>query len=181
MAAELHRLGWSRDSDLLKKVEVLSGWNQNRVWGAGIVSQAEAYRGYLGVRSGLKEAGIIEDPVWWKSLVATGLQAIGLLPDEITLRRQVLTDPKGIVSWQKSLMTASDWQVPIANPTFVRGCAPHRKTGETCGWDLAADLGTPVFPARSGQVVQAQCGWNTGYGCYVRVDHGNGMETRYLT
>lgn len=179
MAAELHRLDWSKDADLLTKVDVLAGWNQNRLWGTGIITQAEAYRGYLGVRSGLTQAGILEEPVWWKSLAAFGLQAVGLLPDETTLRHQVLTSAEGIFSWQKDLLVAGGWQIPIANPTFVRGCAPHQTTGETCGWDLGVDLGTPIFPAKAGQVTEAQCGWNDGYGCFVRVDHGAGAETRY--
>ena len=179
MAAELHRLGWNQDANLLTKIDVLSGWNRNGDWTGSIIAKAEAYRAYLGVRSGLKQAGIIEDEVWWKSLAARGLGIIGLLPDEITLRRQLLTDAEGIFSWQRGLMIAGDWQVPIANPTFVRGCASHQQTGEICGWDLAVDLSTPIFPAKAGQIIEARCGWNDGYGCFVRVDHGNGMETRY--
>lgn len=45
------------------------------------------------------------------------------------------------------------------------------------GLDMAAAAGTPVMAARSGRVVAA--GWHDGYGWYVLLDHGDGMQTRY--
>ena len=45
------------------------------------------------------------------------------------------------------------------------------------GIDLAAPAGTPVYAARDGRVIFA--GWGYYYGRYVRIDHGNGVETRY--
>jgi len=50
----------------------------------------------------------------------------------------------------------------------------------------AVDLATwhsnpyvPVKAAKSGTVVIARGGWNGGYGNYIKIDHGNGVETRY--
>lgn len=40
-------------------------------------------------------------------------------------------------------------------------------------------IGTPIYAARAGTIVTSQCGWNGGYGCYVVVDHGNGVKTLY--
>ncbi len=45
------------------------------------------------------------------------------------------------------------------------------------GIDLAAPTGTPVYAAKSGRVIFA--GWGYYYGRYVRIDHGDGVETRY--
>lgn len=47
------------------------------------------------------------------------------------------------------------------------------------GVDIAGQIGLPNYAARSGQVVKSQCGWNGGYGCYIIIDHGNGIQTLY--
>lgn len=61
-------------------------------------------------------------------------------------------------------------QAPILEFTEFSG-APH------LGLDMAAAAGTPVMAARSGTVVAA--GWHDGYGWYVLIDHGDGIQTRY--
>jgi murein DD-endopeptidase MepM/ murein hydrolase activator NlpD len=45
------------------------------------------------------------------------------------------------------------------------------------GVDLAAATGTPITAPSPGVVVAAQ--WWGGYGLFVAVDHGKGMQTRY--
>lgn len=45
--------------------------------------------------------------------------------------------------------------------------------------DVAGWLGAPVTAADGGYVVLAGGGWNSGYGNYVIVDHGNGFTTLY--
>jgi len=40
-------------------------------------------------------------------------------------------------------------------------------------------MGTPIYAVRAGRVTISQCGWNGGYGCYVMLDHGNGVKTLY--
>lgn len=45
------------------------------------------------------------------------------------------------------------------------------------GLDIPKPYGTPVYPARSGRVVDA--GWNEGYGQLVIIKHNNGETTRY--
>jgi LysM repeat protein len=52
------------------------------------------------------------------------------------------------------------------------------------GWrhlaiDVAGPVGTAVYAAKSGTVLVSQCGWNYGFGCYVHIDHGNGITTLY--
>lgn len=47
------------------------------------------------------------------------------------------------------------------------------------GMDIAGKVGLPNYAAKSGTVVKSQCGWNGGYGCYVILDHGNGVQTLY--
>lgn len=47
------------------------------------------------------------------------------------------------------------------------------------GIDIEADTGTPIYAAEGGRVIVSQGGWNGGYGNYIIIDHGNGMQTVY--
>ncbi len=46
--------------------------------------------------------------------------------------------------------------------------------------DIAGRCGSLVYTASAGQVIASQeGGWNSGYGNFVDIDHGNGISTRY--
>lgn len=45
--------------------------------------------------------------------------------------------------------------------------------------DIAGPIGTPIYAARAGSVIKSQCGYNGGYGCYIIIDHGDGVQTLY--
>lgn len=45
------------------------------------------------------------------------------------------------------------------------------------GLDIPKPYGTPIYPARSGRVIQA--GWHDGYGMIVIILHSDGWTTRY--
>ncbi len=45
--------------------------------------------------------------------------------------------------------------------------------------DIAGPWQTPIYAAKTGVVEKAQCGWNSGYGCYIIINHGNGVKTLY--
>ena len=49
------------------------------------------------------------------------------------------------------------------------------------GLDIAgaSRYNAPLYAAESGTVIKAQGGWNGGYGVYVILDHGNGLQTLY--
>jgi murein DD-endopeptidase MepM/ murein hydrolase activator NlpD len=51
------------------------------------------------------------------------------------------------------------------------------------GWngvDIAAPQGSPIYAAAAGSVIVSRVGgWNGGYGNYVVIDHGNGVQTLY--
>ena len=58
----------------------------------------------------------------------------------------------------------------------------HPVTGEYKnhgGTDIGASYGTAIWAADSGKVVTSCDGWNGGWGNYVMIDHGNGMQTLY--
>lgn len=45
--------------------------------------------------------------------------------------------------------------------------------------DIANKLKTPIYAAADGIVIKASEGWNYGFGSYIIIDHGNGVETLY--
>ena len=45
--------------------------------------------------------------------------------------------------------------------------------------DIANKMNTPIYAAASGKVIKSADGWNYGYGKYIIIDHGNGIETLY--
>lgn len=45
--------------------------------------------------------------------------------------------------------------------------------------DIGNKLNTPIYASAAGSVIKSADGWNYGYGKYVVVDHGNGVETLY--
>ncbi|HEV7183670.1 MAG TPA: M23 family metallopeptidase [Leifsonia sp.] len=77
--------------------------------------------------------------------------------------------------------TASGWALPVLGPlTDVFGPRPSRPAGTALfhpGDDLGANCGATIVAAAAGTVVQA--GWNGGYGNFVLIDHGGGVQTAY--
>jgi LysM repeat protein len=48
------------------------------------------------------------------------------------------------------------------------------------GVDIAGgSFSTPNYASKAGVVVKSQCGWNSGYGCVIIIDHGGGLKTLY--
>lgn len=45
--------------------------------------------------------------------------------------------------------------------------------------DIANSCGTPIYAAASGMVIEAQEGWNSGYGNFIKLQHPNGVVTVY--
>jgi murein DD-endopeptidase MepM/ murein hydrolase activator NlpD len=67
---------------------------------------------------------------------------------------------------------------PITTPFGERG--PYWRLGYHPGIDLGVPIGTPVKAVTDGVVLEAESdGYNSGYGSYVKIDHGNGLESLY--
>lgn len=49
--------------------------------------------------------------------------------------------------------------------------------GRHAGLDIAAPYGSSIYAVASGKVISA--GWYGGYGNYITIDHGNGLQTSY--
>lgn len=45
--------------------------------------------------------------------------------------------------------------------------------------DIAGPWQSPIYATKAGVVEISQCGWNSGYGCYIIIDHGGGIKSLY--
>ena len=59
-----------------------------------------------------------------------------------------------------------------------------RRISQYFGWrhtavDVAGPVGTAIYASRAGTVIKSQNGWNGGYGNYIILDHGDGVQTLY--
>lgn len=104
--------------------------------------------------------------------------------------------PNGIMPQQKAIAA-----VPKNYSSFVKVATPPNSTGKVSlsgfvwpsgaktitqyfSWshraiDVAGPLLTANYAAKAGVVKISQCGWNNGYGCYIIIDHGGGVQTLY--
>ena len=79
--------------------------------------------------------------------------------------------------------TFDTFHYPVASVTRLSsrfGMRRHPITGARrvhLGIDIPKPYGTPVYPARSGTVVET--GWHEGYGLLVIIRHSDGWTTRY--
>ena len=63
-------------------------------------------------------------------------------------------------------------------PTTVRRITQYFGWRHT-GLDIGGPAGTPIYASLPGIVTRSSCGWNGGYGCYIIIDHGKGVQTLY--
>ena len=61
----------------------------------------------------------------------------------------------------------------------INGIITQYFTWYHTGLDIAGPVGTPIYAAKSGVIVEASCGWNWGYGCHVLMNNGGSFETMY--
>ena len=78
-------------------------------------------------------------------------------------------------------ISLSGWVRPAAGPiTDNYGYRVSPTSGASTyhqGTDIGAYCGAPIYAASGGTVVYA--GWNGGYGNFVLIDHGGGVQTAY--
>ena len=78
-------------------------------------------------------------------------------------------------------ISAAGWAKPVdGNITSSFGPRVPPTGGASSyhqGTDLGAGCGSPIYAAAAGTVVYA--GWNGGYGNFVLIDHGGGVQTAY--
>ena len=72
------------------------------------------------------------------------------------------------------------WPLRGAITTYFAEKGPYWSRGWHPGLDIAAPVGTPIRAAADGIVIEAEStGNNSGYGSYVKIDHGGGLVSLY--
>jgi murein DD-endopeptidase MepM/ murein hydrolase activator NlpD len=72
------------------------------------------------------------------------------------------------------------WPVQGPITTGYRESGPYWSKGFHPGIDVGVPVGTPILAAGDGVVIEAEAdGWNSGYGHYVKIDHGAGVFSLY--
>lgn len=132
----------------------------------------------------------------------------GLASGEALVRGSVVIIPGGELAQAPAAKPSNSKKTPTKTASSVRtggSMGSVRSTGNTSdsslsgsfanpapsgrlsqgihGWngvDIAAPSGSGVFAAAAGNVIVSRVGgWNGGYGNYVVIDHGNGVQTLY--
>ena len=73
--------------------------------------------------------------------------------------------------------TSNGYIWPVGGSGGYVSCALYGYRGHT-GMDIAVSTGTPIYATAAGTVVVAQ--QRAGYGKYIVIDHGGGLQTWYL-
>ena len=125
-----------------------------------------------------------EDVVKFNKLKADGSDLVTgekiLIPNGVKQQQRSVAPPRNI---NQIAVPPSSRQSPTVSgfvwPTTVRAITQYF-TWKHSGIDIAGGkFSTPIFAAKAGVVIKAQCGWNSGYGCVVVLDHGGGIKTLY--
>lgn len=105
----------------------------------------------------------------------------GMKVGERVLDRQLVTPPQAEVAKQGTNpgVAAGAWVWPTTQTDITSGFGWRDLGGRSDfhpGIDIGVPIGTPVYATNNGVVVEA--GWNSGgYGNWVMIDNGNGVET----
>jgi LysM repeat protein len=110
-----------------------------------------------------------------------------IIGEKIMVPNGLKTPPKTTASLPRPISSVvappSSRQIPTVSgfvwPTAVRLVTQYF-TWQHHGLDIAGgSLSTPNYAAKAGVVEKSQCGWNSGYGCVIIIDHGGGIKTLY--
>lgn len=109
----------------------------------------------------------------------------GAVTEKIELSSKIVKEPvaqeevvgtKRVVAADKNGDAPMCWPVKRVNGSYVSSYMGDGRGHK--GMDIVAKKGTPIYAAASGTVIFASSD-NSGYGRYIIIDHGNGINTLY--
>lgn len=102
----------------------------------------------------------------------------GIKPQE----RAVASIPRSYSSFTRAAVPPGSRQSPSMSgfiwPTAARAITQYF-SWRHAGLDIAGSWQSANYAAKAGTVEKAQCGWNSGYGCVIIINHGGGVKTLY--
>ncbi|MEK7131169.1 MAG: peptidoglycan DD-metalloendopeptidase family protein [Patescibacteria group bacterium] len=125
-----------------------------------------------------------EDIIKFNKLKADGSDLVAgekiLIPNGVKQQSRATVPPRNI---NQIAAPPSSKQSPTVSgfvwPTAARIITQYF-TWKHFGIDVAGGkFSTPNYAAKAGVVIKSQCGWNSGYGCVIIIDHGGGIKTLY--
>ena len=126
----------------------------------------------------------IEDIIKFNKLKADGSDLVAgekiLIPNGAKQQQRSVAPPRNI---NQIAAPPSSRQLPTVSgfvwPSVARVITQYF-TWKHSGIDIAGGkFSTPNYAAKAGVIIKSQCGWNSGYGCVIVIDHGGGIKTLY--
>ncbi|MBQ7033125.1 MAG: peptidoglycan DD-metalloendopeptidase family protein [Clostridia bacterium] len=151
----------SRDIQAAKKAEL----DANRAALTTVIAELESDEDSY--RATLDAADAAEEALRAEIRALTQTQTPAKAPAETNQ----VTDSGGRFCWPTPSTTY------VTSPFGTRFHPVQKRYKTHTGIDIGAGSGASIVSAESGTVLRA--GWNSGYGNYVVVDHGGGVQTLY--
>ncbi len=100
------------------------------------------------------------------------IKAVKVIPKARSIRETISNRPMPPNSYSSPSALGYVWPTAKHLITQYYGFTHH-------AIDIGGPWQSPIYATKSGTVVMSQCGWNSGYGCYIILDHGNGIRSLY--
>jgi len=129
-------------------------------------------------RYAASEAMIIEQNNLYGEELSVGMKLMvpdGDIPEapKPVVQTKVASSGGGSQGSSQSIAASGQFLFPTIN------CCGYYNGYHNWAIDIQGGVGTPIYAADGGRIVEAQYGWNGGYGNTILIDHGNGFTTRY--
>lgn len=104
-----------------------------------------------------------------------------LYKKKVVVKKYASTGSSGIPPTSVNNGAKVDIGISLIRPTSgtITSRFGNRSRDNHKGIDIAASKGAPIYAAASGTVSVSQYGYGGGYGNYIIISHGNGVQTLY--
>lgn len=101
------------------------------------------------------------------------------IPPRVVSERPVVATTGGAPSRPASTGSATVGSIGFKLLRPTKGTLTQGYHGGHYAIDIGNVPNTPIYASADGVVITSKDGWNYGYGSYIIIDHGNGVQTLY--